>query len=134
MKVEAHPLRTARDCLVAVRDREQASGAPAPGVYAIGEQRWFLHSYFYYLHHVGGWQRSEALDPAALTDALFVPGRQRPVLIGDDDYRAFKAAHEQALQAIPSLGLRDVLLLMPGPYAVCAPQAPPRRPASTRRS
>jgi 4-amino-4-deoxy-L-arabinose transferase-like glycosyltransferase len=123
MKVEAHPLRTVRDCLVAVRDRERAAGAEAPGVYAIGEQRWFLHSYFYYLHHVGGWQRSETLDPAALTDALFVPGRQRPVLIGDDDYRGIKTLHEAPLQAIPMLALREVLLLMPGPYAACEPQA-----------
>ena len=41
---DAHPLRSARDCMVAARAAlPTAAGAP-PGVYAIGEQRWFLHS------------------------------------------------------------------------------------------
>ncbi|MEO7270680.1 MAG: hypothetical protein ABIX28_03215 [Vicinamibacterales bacterium] len=127
-RVEAHPLRSARDCLVGVREAQLAAGGHPPGVYAIGEQRWFLHSYFYYLRHAGGWQRTEVVDQAALTDALFTPGQQRPVLIDDPDYRAFKADHEAALREVPALPLREVLLLMPGPYAACGPSVTTRAP------
>ena len=129
-KLEAHPLRSARDCLVAVRDRRVAAGAGAPGIYAVGEHQWFLHSYFYYLHHVGGWERAETLDPAALQAALFDPEHQRPVMIDDADYRAFKADHGDALRSVPVLPLREVLLLMPGPYGVCGPSATTRAPRS----
>jgi 4-amino-4-deoxy-L-arabinose transferase-like glycosyltransferase len=134
-KIEAHPLRSARDCFVSVRAAQLSAGAAAPGLYAIGEHRWFLHSYFYYLHHVGGWERTETLDDAALSSALFEPGRQRPVLIGEPEYRAFKLEHEAEVQLIPVLALRDVLLLMPGPYAACEVR-PSRRMLTlpTRRS
>jgi hypothetical protein len=133
VNVEAHPLRSARDCMSAVRSAQLAAGAETPGLYAIGENKWFLHSYYYYLHHVGGWDRAERIDAAHLTDALFVPGHQRPVLIGDEDYRQFKIGREQAMQEIPLLRLREVLLLMPGPYAACEPKATKPRVA-TRRS
>ena len=127
-RVDAHPLRSARDCLLGVRSGLESAGARPPGVYAIGEQRWFLHSYFYYLHHAGGWERTPVLDQTILNDALFTPGRQRPVLIDDPDYREFKAGHEGALREVPALPLREVLLLMPGPYAVCGPRATTRAP------
>jgi 4-amino-4-deoxy-L-arabinose transferase-like glycosyltransferase len=127
-RVDAHPLRSARDCLVDIRSGLQAEGGHPPGVYAIGEQRWFLHSYFYYLHHAGGWERSEQLDSHAVDDALFTPGLQRPVLIDDPDYRTFKADHEAALRDVPALPLREVLLLMPGPYAACGPSVTTRAP------
>jgi len=127
-RLDAHPLRSARDCLVEVRRGLESSGGHPPGVYSIGEQRWFLHSYFYYLHHAGGWQRTEVLDNAALNAALFTPGQQRPVLIDDPDYREFKRDHEAELRDVPALPLREVLLLMPGPYAVCGPSVTTRAP------
>jgi hypothetical protein len=128
LAVENHPLRSARDCLLRQRDAELAAGRPAPGVYAIGEQRWFLHNYFYYLHHLGGWERAERLDPGPLARALFEPGHQRPVLIGQDEYRAFKGGHADALRNVPVLPLREVLLLMPGPYAACGSLDGPAQP------
>ena len=98
-RLEAHPLRSARDCLMQRAGRRRSpAGARRRGIYAVGEQRWFLHSYYYYLHHVGGWERAATMDPAPLDAALFEPGHQRPVLIGDADYRAFKADHAEALQ------------------------------------
>ena len=42
-------------------------------------------------------------------------------MIGDADYHAFKAGRVEALRAVPIIPLREVLLLMPGPYAVCGP-------------
>ena len=127
-RADVHPLRSARDCLVGVRRGLESSGGHPPGVYSIGEQRWFLHSYFYYLHHAGGWQRTEVLDDAALNAALFTPGQQRPVLIDEPDYREFKRAHEAALPDVPAVPLREVLLLLPGPYAVCGPSVTTRAP------
>src|SRR5262249_50709913 len=50
------PLHVARDCLTGVREAEIRAGRHPLGVYAIGEHRWFLHSYYYYLRHLG-WDR-----------------------------------------------------------------------------
>ena len=85
-----------------------------------------LHSHFYYFRRLAPWERAEAVDERAVSDGLFTPGRQRPILFSDTDYQAFRAGHEEALRSIPAVRLRDVLLLMPGPYAVCAPSLPPR--------
>jgi 4-amino-4-deoxy-L-arabinose transferase-like glycosyltransferase len=125
--VERHPLRSARDCLVRVRAQELEAQRPAPGIYAIGEEKWFLHSYFYYLHHVGGWQRSQTLDEQATANALFVPGEQRPVLMNEANYRLLKSRYDDSVQAVPMLALSHVLLLMPGPYSACGPRPTPPR-------
>ena len=130
LQVQAHPLRSVRDCLMNVRGVASAEIAPGAGVYAIGEHKWFLHSYFYYLRHLGTWDRTEALDPDWLNDALFVPGHERPVMIDEDSYRTFKGSHGDALRTMPVLPLREVLLLMPGPYAACAPKGTTRAPRS----
>jgi 4-amino-4-deoxy-L-arabinose transferase-like glycosyltransferase len=128
LRVENHPVRSVRDCMMGERTAEIAAGRTPPGVYAIGEGRWFLHHYFYYLHHLGGWERAETMGPGPLASALFEAGRQRPVLIGEDDYRAFKVDHAEALRSVPILTLRGVLLLLPGPYARCG-----SRPAGSGR-
>jgi hypothetical protein len=120
-RIYNQPLHVARDCLMRVHTAEIQAGRHPLGVYAIGEHRWFLHSYYYYLRHLG-WDRAVALDDGAVSDALFSADRQRPVLLGESDYRAFKARHDAAVQAVPALALRESLLLMPGPYAVCGPQ------------
>jgi 4-amino-4-deoxy-L-arabinose transferase-like glycosyltransferase len=114
------PLHVARDCLMRVHDAEIQAGRRPLSLYAVGEHRWFLHSYYYYLRHLG-WDRAVSLDAAAVQDGLFVQGRQRPVLLGESDYRAFKAQHLSEVQVVPALPLRESLLLMPGPYAPCAP-------------
>ncbi len=118
------PLHVARDCLMRVHDAE-AAGREAPArVYAVGEHKWFLHSYYYYLRHAGvGSARYRWIRMSCRT-ALFVQGHQRPVLLGESDYRAFKAQHVAEVQSVPALPLRESLLLMPGPYAVCAPRKP----------
>jgi len=116
-----HPMRTARDCLMRVRQREYEAHRPAPGIYVIGEQKWMLHSHYYYFRHLGRWERAERVNDEVLEQGLFADGYQRPILIGDADYQAFKARHPNALQSLPLLRLRDALLLMPGPYAACDP-------------
>ena len=126
LRREEHPMRSARDCLVNVREQERAAGRPAPGIYAVREQKWMLHSHFYYFRHLAPWERGDVLDDRVVADGLFVPGRERPILLSDADYQAFKAGHADALLAVPAVRLRDVLLLMPGPYAACGPVRSPR--------
>ena len=122
---EHHPLRTVSACLSRVRADELAAGRTAPGIYAIGGERWFLHSYFYYLRKVGGWEDGPA-DERTLEQGLFEPGRQRPIMIGDTEYGQLRQRRGDALHVVPALKLREVFLLMPGPYAVCAPTPGPR--------
>jgi hypothetical protein len=112
-----HPLRSARDCISSVNAASEAAGRPVLPLYAIAENKWFLHSYYYYLHHVG-WQRAERVDDVALAAAL--TSTPRPVLVTDADYRAFKSREQ--LEGAPSVvmqRLQHALLLLPGPYAVC---------------
>jgi hypothetical protein len=122
-RLELHPLRSTRDCLLGIRSAELAAGRPAPGVYAIGEHRWFLHPHFYYLHPVGGWERSETFDPKAAERALFEPGQQRPVILDEETYRLIKANHPEML--FPRRTFGRVVLLTPGPYAACGTQTDP---------
>ncbi len=102
-----------------MRSSELAAGRTAPGIYAIGGERWFLHSYFYYLRKVG-WEEGPA-DEQKLDSGLFAPGPQRPIMIGDAEYGQLRMRRGEALQTVPAMRLREVFLLMPGPYAVCAP-------------
>lgn len=116
---EHHPVRIVSECLQRVRSSELAAGRTAPGIYAIGGERWFLHSYFYYLRKVG-WAEGPA-DEQQLDSGLFAAGLQRPIMIGDAEYGQLRMRRGEALQNVPAMRLREVFLLMPGPYAVCAP-------------
>jgi 4-amino-4-deoxy-L-arabinose transferase-like glycosyltransferase len=124
LRRDEHPMRSARDCLLNVREQELKAGRPAPGIYAIREQKWMLHSHFYYFRGLA-WERGDELDERAVSDGLFEAGRQRPILMSDGDYQAFKPRHAEALLAVPAVRLRDVLLLMPGPYSACGPAPSP---------
>jgi 4-amino-4-deoxy-L-arabinose transferase-like glycosyltransferase len=125
-----HVLRDTGACLVRVRAAERAAGRSAPGIYAVGGERWFLHSYYYYFRHAGGWESAPTGDAATISKGLFVAGEQRPMLLGDDAYRLVKQTWPEVGQVVPSLALRDVLLLMPGPYAGCATLTRPPSPSS----
>jgi 4-amino-4-deoxy-L-arabinose transferase-like glycosyltransferase len=117
-------VRTVSGCLLRVRSRELAAGRKAPELYAVGGERWFLHSYFYYFHELG-WESSPTLDERKVRDGLLNPDFQRPMMIGDDAFRAYKAQHDAELRDIPVLTLREVLLLAPGPYAPCVSTTAP---------
>jgi hypothetical protein len=80
-----------------------------------------LHSHYYYFRRLGPLERSEAMDEAAFKRGLFEEGKQRPILIGDEEYQAFKRTHADELLGLSVERLHDALLLMPGPYAVCDP-------------
>jgi 4-amino-4-deoxy-L-arabinose transferase-like glycosyltransferase len=119
--VEEHPLRSARECLTRVQHAERAAGRPGPGVYSIGQHRWFLHSYYYYLRDLG-WEAVDEIQQPALDAAILEAGRQRPVMIDD---RAFLSARSRYRDVnVAMLRFSTALLLLPGPYALCDQSAP----------
>ena len=120
-----------------VRQAELTDGRQAPGIYAVGEQRWFLHSVLLLPAHgrwVGACRHDANRHP--LEAALFEPGHQRLVMIGDADYRAFKAEpRRRPCVGADASALREVLLLMPGPYAAAVlPEPAPHPPLTLRMS
>jgi 4-amino-4-deoxy-L-arabinose transferase-like glycosyltransferase len=122
VNVENHPIRTAADCMMRVQQRERAAGRPGLGVYAIGEHRWFLHSYYYYLRHLG-WERDEVGSQRLLDAAIVGEGVQRPVMIEESNYRTVRHRYRDVI--IQMLPLPTVLLLEPGPYGECGRRPDP---------
>ena len=86
------------------------------GIYAIGQHRWFLHSYYYYLRDLG-WESVDRVDIPAVDAAIVEAGRQRPVLIDDPEFRSIRPRYRDI--SVPRLPLPTAILLMPGPYAGC---------------
>ncbi len=109
-------LRAARECLTRVQQAERAAGRPGRGVYSIGEHRWFVHSYYYYLRDLG-WEAVPDVDTGAVDAAIMTPGQQRPVLTDDQVFHAIRSRYTDV--AVPRLPLPTALLLMPGPYGEC---------------
>jgi 4-amino-4-deoxy-L-arabinose transferase-like glycosyltransferase len=118
--VEDHPLRLARTCLTRVQQDERAAGRSGPGVYSIGQHRWFLHSYYYYLRDLG-WEAVDDVQQPALDAAIVEPGRQRPVIIDDTAFLAVRSRYRD--KNVPMLRLPTALLLLPGPYGACGAPA-----------
>ena len=120
LAVERHPLRSTGACLTRVAAAEGGLGHPT-GIYSVGEQVWFLHSYYYYFRHAGPWTRTEKADARELLDAVFTPGRQRPVIIDQRQFRTLKAGHEDEMLSVAAVPLGLALLILPGPYVACVP-------------
>jgi len=118
--VKDYRLRNARECLTRVQQAERAAGRPGRGVYSIGEHRWFVHSYYYYLRDLG-WEAVSEVDVGAVDAAITAPGQQRPVLTDDQVFHAIRSRYTDV--AVPRLPLQTALLLMPGPYGECDPSA-----------
>jgi 4-amino-4-deoxy-L-arabinose transferase-like glycosyltransferase len=114
--VEDYKLRDARECLTRVQRAERAAGHAGAGIYAIGQHRWFLHSYYYYLRDLG-WESVENIDIPAVDAAIIEAGKQRPVLIDDPEFGTIRQRYRDI--SVPRLPLPTAILLMPGPYAGC---------------
>jgi 4-amino-4-deoxy-L-arabinose transferase-like glycosyltransferase len=119
------PLRAARDCITGVR---RPAGEEA-GLYNAAPALTY-HAYSYYFRDLEPWLRVERPDPAELQRRLTLPGHQTPVLISDADYRDLALAiteDEIAADAgAPLVGFSadaGLVVLLPGPYAVCAHRA-----------
>jgi 4-amino-4-deoxy-L-arabinose transferase-like glycosyltransferase len=119
----AHPLRTARDCAATVR-----ATRPETHVYATYDQL-LDHAPYYYLRRVGPWvEHGGNPQHEELRRRLFVAGQESLVVLSRADYRAFLAdsarVEAEARRTPRGLELSDVfVLLMPGPFEVCATSA-----------
>ncbi len=133
-----HPLRTARDCALAV---QKSGAAVGTGLFeASGDMH---HGYFYYLRRTGPWLYLREAKPDELKRRLEQPGEQTLVSLSVDDYKALGAPYPwkpappgggsaQTVMPLsvpltrglpPAIAIGDaVVILFPGPYGICAPQ------------
>ena len=122
LPLEKAPIRTAAECI-----RRVEAGTPNPiGMFVdVPEGLW--HPLYYYYRRVQPWVvASTPLDPA-IDRYLHEPGAQRPLLISDAVFEAYRKAREASgLPRDPSPPLVtsiNTLLLLPGPFGVCSPEA-----------
>ena len=120
---ETYPMRAARDCM----QRVQAATA-GPGLYVNATLGELPYPIYYAFRHVRPWVRADQPSPDHLGRYLTDSAEQRPVLVTEETYQAFRydPAHVQsavtrspAMVVFRDLGNNNVLLLLPGPYAVC---------------
>ena len=93
-----------------------------------GLERGFGHEHYYYFRKVQPWRLATKASPEKLAEYLYDPAEQRPALVLDSVYQAFLkgdgvAATIRGVNSPPLVRLGDVVLLLPGPYAVCSLQS-----------
>jgi 4-amino-4-deoxy-L-arabinose transferase-like glycosyltransferase len=133
-----HPLRTVRDCALAVK----ASGAEiGAGVYNAADLI-TGHEYFYYLRGLAPWTLEDHPRLDEVRRRVFVHGHQTPVVIARKDYElwtlkpAFTDTYGPPARIAPaslqppdeagSTGVAphdNIVVLLPGPYRTCVPPA-----------
>jgi hypothetical protein len=81
----------------------------------------FGHEHYYYFHRMRP-MRHTMMSQSEIFDAyLYNPDEQRPVLIDKQTYLDLRRRSATESPSVPSIDLEDgVLLLLPGPYAVCS--------------
>jgi len=118
------PKRDASDC---VRRVEAALPPPARGLYLDLPDRAIGHPLNYYFRRVRPWTRPAESSAASLERYLYDPAERRPILVWGPTYQAFRRGPGPAAAHVPSPAMvafdHDVLLLLPGPYAVCGADA-----------
>jgi hypothetical protein len=130
LQVSRHPIRAIRDCVQEVQ-AHRSDGGQGPGVYADGSDA-LLYAGVYYFRQVHPWQRDERPSDEMVARYLYNPAEQRPVLMAEKRYHAVVGEHQaqgrvERVAIGPTL---DTLVLLPGPYAVCAAAAPNQTPRS----
>ncbi|MEQ1913336.1 MAG: hypothetical protein ABMA15_31275, partial [Vicinamibacterales bacterium] len=119
------PIRTSAECI-----RRVEAGMPEPiGMFVdVPEGLW--HPLFYYYRRVQPWViASTPLDPA-FDRYLHEPGAQRPMLVSDAVFGAYRRSREASGMANepspPLVASINTLLLLPGPFGVCSTEASQR--------
>jgi hypothetical protein len=120
---EHHPLRSARDCLLAAEGRERA-----PGLYVYVPDQHLPHAVYYYFRQVQPWTRASVWDPQAAAKTLADSSMPQPALVwglhtaetaADSSWDAAQARAK--ISSMPSADLGgDIRLVLPPPYAACA--------------
>jgi hypothetical protein len=126
-----HP---ARDCVLRVGSRPDLMASGPRGMYVDGERGDslpFNHEFYYYFRWVDPWIRQGETSRSRLLEFMADPAEQRPLLMSASRYHALvrelPAAGTPLL--LPRVSLPDnVLLVLPGPYAVCEAELTVQRP------
>jgi 4-amino-4-deoxy-L-arabinose transferase-like glycosyltransferase len=122
---ERHPLRSLSTCLQQADATRRAANERVRGTLGPSTaDEVFLHQYFYYLRHAGGWEERQPEDDEALARALFVRGEERPVAINGRHYAESLERHPAAGPLPRGVRIGGILVLLPGPYAPCAAAVP----------
>jgi len=120
--IDEHPMRSATQCLARV---EATAPSSERGLYLDLPGQYISHPLYYYFRRIGPWERTEAGDLAAIAHHLDDPAAWKPMLLWDSTYQAFvngrAAAQGGRPPSLPIVALPDVVLLLPGPFATCAP-------------
>ena len=116
------PIRDAAQCV-----RRLQSQTPVPVGMFVDVPEGIWHPLYYNYRRIQPWVvASTPLDPA-IDRYLHEPGAQRPLLISDAVFEAYRKAREASgLPRDPSPPLVtsiNTLLLLPGPFGVCSPEA-----------
>jgi hypothetical protein len=127
-----HPMRAARECV-----EEVAAQVGGPGLYVNVPRAAMSHPMYYHFRRVQPWLRTEEPAPDALGPYMTDPAQVRPVLVWEATYRAYRdhldpLSPEARMTSPPMVVFPDAingssLLLLPGPYAVCAERAEAQR-------
>lgn len=119
------PLHVARDCLLDVRRSGEAVGHTVYDTATSSTN----HPYNFYFRGFEPWTRSDEPDRSELRRRLIQPGGESPVITTDAGYVDAALAvvsSENGGSRLPLVGIRadhDLIVLLPGPYARCAPRA-----------
>ena len=130
---ETSPIRAARDCIQRV---QQASGGP--GIHVSTGRGELPYPMYYSFRHVRPMVFAEAPGPDDLATFLRDPDSRWPILATEESYQAFRysAARESfqapGVAAYRDLG-KDMVLLLPGPYAACEIEVAAERPVTATR-
>ena len=126
---DEHPMRSARDCLLAV---QEGSPESPRGLYVDVPPSSISHPLYYYMRRGRPWIRPPKPAPERLQTYLFDSAEQRPALIWEPTYQEFwyrsGPASSGSRSRSPNMVvfenmLNDVFLLAPGPYGRCGAEA-----------
>lgn len=124
LTVSRHPMRDASECVARV---QRALADTYPRGLFVDTDRPIWHPIYYYFRRIQPWVRQETANPAQLARSLHDAGELRPSLVSEVRYQEYRAGSEAAQLAatgsVPLVGLLEYLLLLPGPYAACSPEA-----------
>jgi 4-amino-4-deoxy-L-arabinose transferase-like glycosyltransferase len=117
------PLRNTSQCV----ERIQAKHIEPPGLYVNRAAESWWHPLYYYFRRIQPWIQSTAESTDLLNRYLYDPAEWRPVLIDEEYYRRFIHAGGSGVRPAgtsPALvTVYDTIVLLPGPYAACSPEA-----------
>jgi hypothetical protein len=131
MRTEDHPMKTARDCMLQVAAEPDVAALGPRGLWVdgFGLGGAFGHEHYFYFRSVRPWTIAPTPSPEKLAAFLYDPAEQRPMLVTDTVFQTFKHEYNPAPASLlpPIATFGDMVLILPGPYAVCSSEAANKR-------